>query len=355
MAQFKDLPLDVIQHILTFLSLSQLQKFSRVSHSIQDWVNNSRLGLELTNYSTCISSEQIRSLLRQSPGLKELVAKYCPPFNDEALKGILLDQLHTISIRGSTVSSTTLCSVFKGNHSLTHADVRMCIAVLNDDFLDFIAQNEPHLKVLKVEQGFDVTSEGVSRLLACCKRLRHLDLINCPQVDQHAFLPEWLAESGMNILDQENILGEALSPWNLRHLDISYSRSINDTCLWSISHRSPRLRNFRLGNCSTVTDQGIAWINLLEELEELVISGCYLITDQGLQSLFRHRMEKLKYLDISGCTFITDKSLSLIKRNCPCLINLKLQDCSGISLKGIHQIAEDFGGVFFGSVLSFDS
>jgi hypothetical protein len=229
----------------------------------------------------------------------------------------------------------------------------MCISVLNDEFLDFLAKNEPDLKVLKVEQGFDVTSDGVSHLLESCNKLRHLDLINCPQVDENAFLPKWVLESREILSSTEKILEETLSPWTLRHFDASYSRCINDTCLWAICQRSPRLRTFRLGNCSTVTDQGIAWLNSLEELEELVISGCYLITDQGIQSLFRRKMEKLKYLDISGCTFITDKSLSLIKSNAPCLMNLKLQDCSGISIKGIHQIADEFRGVFFGSVLSF--
>ena len=251
------------------------------------------------------------------------------------------------------MSSSTLCSLFTENHSLTHVDVRLCISVLNDDFMDFLAQNEPDLKVFKVEQGFDVTSKGVSHLLESCSKLRHMDLINCPQVDQEAFLPKWLIKMEDIIRSNDEILKETLPPWSLRHLDISYSRSVNDQCLWSICQRSPRLRSFRLGNCSTVTDQGIGWLSSLEELEELVISGCYLITDQGIQSLFRHRMEKLKYLDISGCTFITDNGLSWIKRKAPSLLSLKLQDCSGIAVKGIHHLADEFNGVFFGSVLSF--
>jgi hypothetical protein len=173
-------------------------------------------------------------------------------------------------------------------------------------------------------------------------------------VDEVAFLPKWISKYDSKAAQARTDHAiAAASVWNLRYLDISYSRHINDTCLWAICQRSPRLRALKIGNCSEISDQGLHWINNLSELEELHLNGCYLVTDVGIQSLFQQRMEKLKYLDISGCTFITDQSLELIKMNAPALKHLKLQDCSGISLKGIHQIAQDWNGHFYGSILSF--
>jgi Leucine-rich repeat (LRR) protein len=118
----------------------------------------------------------------------------------------------------------------------------------------------------------------------------------------------------------------------LKNLDLSlYKDYLTDAHLEKIVSFCPNLLSLSLGHCSMLTDQGLAGLKSLKQLESLDLTFCnisdaalvhvkeltylkklnlaelYSITDSGLEHL--KTLTSLKELDLGGCIEITDSGV----------------------------------------------
>lgn len=95
-------------------------------------------------------------------------------------------------------------------------------------------------------------------------------------------------------------------------------------------HDFPKLQTIKLDGC-LVTFSGMKAIaNLPASLEELSLSKCSGVTDEGL-SLVLQSHKELRRLDITCCRKITDVTIDALTVSCPSLTSLKMESCSLVS------------------------
>lgn len=94
--------------------------------------------------------------------------------------------------------------------------------------------------------------------------------------------------------------------------------------------------NFSVLNCY-VNDEMLGQLSACSRMERLTMTACNLVTDIGLQHLFRGCHQVLA-LDLSDCVNLTDATCEAIASNLKRLQGLNLSGCSAISDSGIIAI-----------------
>ncbi|CAI2360932.1 unnamed protein product [Moneuplotes crassus] len=126
---------------------------------------------------------------------------------------------------------------------------------------------------------------------------------------------------------------------NLKVLDISDNKSVNDQTIAHICCSCPQLESINISSCNSVTEKSIIMISKrLHQLEQIDFSYCYNIRPGSVTYLFANRKTNkidtiianqiafnsidfrdinpnLKVLSVNGCEFLDDSFLSLISKS----------------------------------------
>jgi len=78
----------------------------------------------------------------------------------------------------------------------------------------------------------------------------------------------------------------------------------------------------------------------MHTLTSLNLSGCYNLTDVGLETVLHQDMPALVSINLSLCKDVTDKSLRRIGSHCKNLEILELGGCTGVTNTGLLQVAQ---------------
>jgi len=248
-------------------------------------------------------------------------------------------------------SSEIMCNFFKGISIQPNGDIikkNGCInleelnlsdlyQILDDDILLSIADSCPKLKKLYISKGYDITNYSIKMILRKCKHLELLKLVNCPKINYEAFDTRNIEE--ISILS-DNINNDL----NLKYLNVSYCRMMEDNFVKMISNNCPFLEELHISGCQNISDEGLkylvsgrAWNN--QRVKVLDISGCYCIGDNGIKTITPSVLEKL---DISNCSFITDFGLKSIHDGMPLLKEIGYENCSGTSSNGRDKLLSKY-------------
>ena len=92
----------------------------------------------------------------------------------------------------------------------------------------------------------------------------------------------------------------------ITQLDLSECGSISDDGLAHL-RGMPELQQLDLGGCSRLTDAGLAHLRGMSAMQKLNLSRCPMVTDAGLAHL--GDMKGMQQLDLSHCWRITDSGL----------------------------------------------
>ncbi|CDZ80931.1 hypothetical protein BN1013_01459 [Candidatus Rubidus massiliensis] len=98
------------------------------------------------------------------------------------------------------------------------------------------------------------------------------------------------------------------------------------------------LRYLNLNGCKNIKNSFLIFLSQITILEELILSDCVLISDQGISSI---KKLKLKSLNLSNCELISDKSLKYLSENIN-LTYLNLSYCKNISDDGLKFLSSLF-------------
>jgi len=261
-------PPEILSHIMSFLEAEDLLSSRAVC---RNWF------MATASLPTVISiradrqpfDSYLRHLCKCFPSAKNFDIKHGSSFTNDSLEILCtLPALRSISLFGS-------CQ-------------------LNESGLDRLSRFE-NLRLLDLAGANN--SAHSTDFLNTHTRLESLDL---SWIFLHNSQPEpvqWSALSSLGSLTNLSLAGtqvpvlpalEALSignSSNLRTLDLSHCWHANDQCLEFIATTFYELRSLSVASCTQVTDEGLAQLQFLQNLESVDISNCPNITAAGIACL----------------------------------------------------------------------
>ncbi|XP_054278730.1 F-box/LRR-repeat protein 14-like isoform X1 [Macrosteles quadrilineatus] len=111
-------------------------------------------------------------------------------------------------------------------------------------------------------------------------------------------------------------------------LDVSYCSRITDQSLLYICNDMAKLKKLAVRNCRAITDIGITQLKKLKHLEELDISQCEQVTNEGIkEGLCSEINLKVRKLYMEGLNTVTSPVIILMAKNLPELTHLNLSYC----------------------------
>jgi F-box/leucine-rich repeat protein 2/20 len=139
---------------------------------------------------------------------------------------------------------------------------------LNTTDMFLIADCFPNLKLLELNNCYNLSEEGIAHVLRKCSNIRHLNLENCIGLK--------LSEINFEVPE-------------LRVLNLSYTR-VDDESLYVISKSCRGLLKLVLNNCCDVTEKGVKHVaKNCTKLREISLRGCYRVDADVVGSIVSSR------------------------------------------------------------------
>ncbi|KOX78251.1 F-box/LRR-repeat protein 4 [Melipona quadrifasciata] len=324
------LPVDVIIHVLSYLSTSDRLAAGLVNKT---W-HEASLAMKFVDQIELILGRPRADNLNE---VIELLQHSTRPFYHFVFREVELkrnmpiwDQygpcMKSLALLCCDLSEKTLVEIFKCCKSLKILRVNACRECLMsgrllEDQNDIKELSETFKNVHVLDLGYNrfLSDALFNRLVATCPNLEFLSLMGC-QISFHCglykkFYPQVydFSDASKSVLTFLNTLQYLRQQaHNLKHLNFSYTL-IDGTALATLS----ALQDLRL--------------------ETLILQGCYQLTIEGIKSLTEYQT-RLKVLDISFCVRITDASLFCICKNLTKLEVLRIKQCRAITDIGIKYI-----------------
>ncbi|XP_062563829.1 F-box/LRR-repeat protein fbxl-1-like [Armigeres subalbatus] len=262
------------------------------------------------------------------------------------------------------IKDPAIIDVLRKHTNLVHLDLTSFLN-LTDFALIEIADSMPLLSTLKLNGCWLLTDFGISAIRKL-RKLVILDLSDCDRVTDDGFLKAIVDKDRANMkelhlsmlpgITENVILKICLTLANLTVLDFCGSDCINDTSLQFVFCYLRLVRVLRLNGCVKITDAGLTgldlqraaieiWdeqqtfsIDMLHGLQELQISGCFKVTDISLTRCFK--LLELQQINLSHCVNISDEGIIAMAMGCPSLEVIDLSDCYRICDPSIEALTK---------------
>ncbi|KAI4497620.1 hypothetical protein M0802_007160 [Mischocyttarus mexicanus] len=324
------LPLDVIIHIMSYLSVSDRMAAGLVNRTWHD----ASLATEFIDQQLMIFGPPRIDHLYDVLNILENSSRpfYNFIFKEVELKstmslwrqyGSFIKSLHLFC---SDLSEKTLIGILKHCNNLRTLHISSCRECFisgrlldNDSDIKELLEKLKFLHELSLTYNRYLTDALFNQFISICSNVNTLNLKGC-EISFHCglfkkFYPNnnVITYASESVLTFINILQYITSSAKqLKHLDFSHTL-IDGTALATLS---------KLENLS---------------LETLKLQRCNQLTIVGVRTLTYHQIN-LKLLDISFCTRITDVSLVLICKNLKQLESLNIRRCRAVTDSGIQHI-----------------
>ncbi|XP_017774518.1 PREDICTED: S-phase kinase-associated protein 2 isoform X2 [Nicrophorus vespilloides] len=280
--QFCRLSDEVILHIFHFLPKRQLTQIACVSKRFHRLTEDESLWarMDVSNrvlypgaLGQILSRQVVILRLAQSEISHPAIMPDCRASNEDFQSRLLYLDLSLVHVSPESLTSLfTKCQRLK-KLSLEHVQI-------NTEVLQALAQNK-ELEVLNLAMVQGIEVDGLKVLLKNCKKLRELNLawtfLSCPSI-------KLLCAQLPKTLDRLNISG--------------CRKLLTDNYVLDLVKSCPGLRELDLSDCTGLTGTAIHHIILLEDLNFLALSRCYLIPYRSLLTL--KKVKSLVYLDVHG-------------------------------------------------------
>lgn len=125
----------------------------------------------------------------------------------------------------------------------------------------------------------------------------------------------------------------------LRHLDLSMCKAITEAGMQRLQGHCLELREINVTNCTGLSDEALAHVAGLTNLEVLNLASCRDITDAGLHHI-AIGCRSLKNLSLRWCAAISGRGISDVALHCTNLESLDLSYVSQVTADGIADVAK---------------
>ncbi|CAL4166401.1 unnamed protein product, partial [Meganyctiphanes norvegica] len=255
--------------------------------------------------------------------------------------------LLSLKLSSSENGSDLLKAVAKNCCRLKELTIRFCEG-LTKDIIEIMVANLFKLELLIVE-GTTIHSPDCYPLLGKLKCLRHLDL------------------SYSKFLEDNGLIAIAEQCEHLQYLNIDYISYINDVSVMrlielrgsSLTHlyldgeqmtdrgfhalsSCMNLKHLGISFCEEMTDYGLLGVKGLSNLTWLKLrKGCRL-TAHGLSDLFSGgKLSRLTHVNLSECTELNDSVIISLSKKCLGITNLCLHWCWEVTDVGVTELVQN--------------
>ncbi|XP_053979327.1 F-box/LRR-repeat protein 14 isoform X1 [Hylaeus anthracinus] len=325
------LPIDIIIHILSYLSTSDRMSARLIN---QTW-REASLAMKFVDQEALVFGRSRADNLNQ---IMDVLQHSTRPFYHFIFREVELKRsmpvwdrygLHmkSLVLLCCDLSEKALVNILKCCHSLRVLRIDGCRECLmsgrlleDENDIKELSETFQNLRELSLGYNRYLSDALFNRLVAICSNLESLSLIGC-QISFHSGLyKKFYPQNRITLPDASNSVLTFLNAlhylkqqaYKLKHLNFGYT-SIDGTTLATLS----ALQNLKL--------------------ESLILQGCYQLTIDGIKGLTQYQT-CLKVLDISFCVRITDASLLRICKNLTMLETLKIKRCRAVTDIGVQYI-----------------
>lgn len=349
----KSLPGDVINHILSFLNLSDVKNLKLVFKALKPLMDNPQviapiiernskeislknllaipknireqvkvLNFSRLNFSRSdeeLNDADLLAIVNAFPNLRELNLSYCDKLTDTGVEHLQkLKELRYLELFQCTkINGKSFKGLSEGCLHLEGIGLNGCESLTDETFLEL----KPLLnKIKRLNLGFtpNLTIKSMDAIAEYCKNIENFNLSYFPFFDDKAcssFLSNFHKLKKL-MLTNENITGE---------------EAFN-----GLIKAHPPLRELEIQDCP-LTDEGIAKLSLaLESTTQLTLTRCRKFTGLGFKN-YLGNCNQLKELHLIACLSLTDEGLEFLA---PAIKQLQILDLIRINIgnKGIAAI-----------------
>ncbi|XP_071176057.1 F-box/LRR-repeat protein 2-like [Mytilus edulis] len=323
------MPSEVITHIMRYLSVADRKDAALVNKVWYDASLDPILQRDIVIhfYGTMVESRFPNLSRRKMSNLmldqfdsslesKSIMLKSCQNFSQS---------LRNLSLKGSNITDSLFVDLMSHCKNLVHLDLSSCnslfmsgrILELNDD-IQKLKDTLKNVKVLNLSSIRFLSDATFNRMVTVCSNVESVHLASA----QITFISDSYLPKG-----QTNCVSNSLLTFgNILH----FIETQQDTL--------KALDFTRTGISDDPLDQIASIQNL--ELEEIVLTGCKDVSDEGINSLCKNQ-KHLRIIEVKGCTEISGAALELITQNLMFLEILRLGKCrqlNDIAVRNLHQL-----------------
>ncbi|XP_031485844.1 F-box/LRR-repeat protein 3-like [Nymphaea colorata] len=202
--------------------------------------------------------------------------------------------------------------------SLEHLDLSAC-SCLTNEMLSWVCSD--HLRRVNLSRATGVDHRGLEFLVKQCPSLEEIDLSYCSRLGDSEAAALSLAPNLKSVIlvkclkiTDIGLVRIAVGCSKLLSLNLKWCMEISDLGIELLAAKCKDLRFLDISYLS-VTDKGLSSIACMKKLEVLVMVGCRMVDDDGLECLKRCSSH-IQKVDVSRCINISSSGMmSLLEGN----------------------------------------
>ncbi|KAJ5684389.1 uncharacterized protein N7477_000734 [Penicillium maclennaniae] len=214
-------------------------------------------------------------------------------------------------------------------------NINNCFHITDEGFNALASTCAPNSTTWKMMSVWDVTASAILEMSIKAKDLQEVDLSNCRKVGDTllARIIGWVVPSTQKVEGKNAHIKPTIQT---AEASVYGYRSMHHIA----SHAAGRLEEMDLTRCTTITDQGFQhWGNArFTRLRKLCLADCTYLTDNAIVHL-TNAAKQLQELDLSFCCALSDTATEVLALQCSNLKSLNMSFCgSAISDPSLRSI-----------------
>ncbi|OWZ21734.1 hypothetical protein PHMEG_0003681 [Phytophthora megakarya] len=333
----------------------------------------SRSANSLVNIMSCfcerITDRCFLTIGKSCPGLAVLDMELCVQLGNSALKYLAMTMANPTKLRRLNISGCRrigdegLLEILKVCTGLQKVNLRLCDR-MTDSSIRTLTHNCLELETLNLEEldalsykVFVFDQEGDGRGVVdknMLLKMKSLNLAGCTGLNDLSLghlghrakgVESLNISACIELTDQsllwliDDMLDHSVGGVHLSHIDVSYCSSLTATGIHKVVLRCADLVSLNLSGCTHLSDTNI--IDIIDSCAKIVkleLAFCRELTDSVLYAIAKHL--SLEELNLSRCVRITDDGMMEIAGQSTVLRRLNVSACKKLSEKTLIALQE---------------
>ncbi|KAJ6798604.1 uncharacterized protein M6B38_275040 [Iris pallida] len=211
-------------------------------------------------------------------------------------------------------------------------DLSLCASLSDSSLLSAAPSFPPALRSIDLSRSVGISWKGLDAVVSSCPLIERVDLSHCvgfgdreaAAVANAGGLREVRLDKCLHVTDV-GLAKVAVGCARLERLGIKWCMEISDIGIELLVKKCPELKLLDVSYLK-LTNRSLQAISSLEKLEDLCMTGCPCIDDEGLRFL-KNGSSSLRSIDVSRCDNVTSSGLISVIDGHKYLQTINIGDC----------------------------